>query len=80
MSFEQIKAIAAGNSISMQAPDQFIRSITSLNVSIEPTLLNIKERPIKILNGNEYLPPFVSNNKRHDYKKEAFTKFVEKYS
>lgn len=57
LSFEEVKSIFEGKTITKNISNRFFKSINTLKISIKDTKISIKNTPHKKLVNNFYLPP-----------------------
>lgn len=61
LTFEEVKSIFEGNTITKNILNRFYKSLTSLNITIKDTHISIKNSSHKKLVNNIYLPPRINS-------------------
>jgi hypothetical protein len=56
LTFEQLKSIHQGKTITQTIPNRFYKSFNTLNIDIKDTSITIKRNNNKLLVNNQYLP------------------------
>jgi hypothetical protein len=74
LTFEEVKSIFEGSSITKNISNRFYKSFNSLNIDIRDSKITIKNNPHKELIDNIYLPPKI-NSGFHNYFTILFNKF-----
>lgn len=74
LSFEEVKSIYNGKTITKTIPNRFYKSFNDLNITIKDSTITIKNTNDKKLVNNRYLPPVI-NSGYNDSFKTLFNKF-----
>jgi hypothetical protein len=79
LSWDEIEQIYLNNPINTKVPDQFFKSLSKMEISIKPKMVNIKVSSDKILVGNDYQPIRIYELKKLDWFKHVFiSKIIKK--
>jgi hypothetical protein len=74
LSFEEVKSIYNGKTITKIVPNRFYKSFNDLNITIKDSTITIKNTNDKELVNNKYIPPVI-NEGYHNSFKTLFNKF-----
>jgi len=74
LTFEEVKAISNGETITKDIPNRFYKSFNTLDINIKDTKISVKNTNTKVLVDNIYLPPKIQNG-YNGYIENLFNKF-----